>query len=90
MDRILLSEQEDLLNLIFDSVKNEIENQDNKWGPQNHGSLKWNAIMGEERGECEKAILENEKDRLTGELIQVIAVAVQWLACELDRTEIIE
>ena len=75
---------------IYEIVEEECKKQDAQWGKQTHGTFKWNAILGEERGEAEKAALEGEKDQLTGELIQVIAVAVQWLACECSRTEIVE
>ncbi|KAA1217237.1 hypothetical protein H2653_11085 [Vibrio cholerae] len=58
--------------------------QDFKWGAdRNLDPLFWNAILGEEVGEVSKAILENDPN-LRNELIQVAAVAMQWVEC-IDR-----
>ena len=62
----------------MDRVSEERYRQDVKWGIQNHAPLVWLAILGEEVGECNKAILENKEDfaALKDELIQVAAVAI--------------
>lgn len=36
-------------------------------------------ILGEEVGEVHKALLENNQDELTEELVQVCAVCIRWL-----------
>lgn len=60
--------------------------QDGKWGVQDHDPFKWLAILGEEVGEVNKAVLEAHfSDGLwrdyTEELIQVAAVAVAMVEC---------
>lgn len=67
------------MNSIFDVAK-EMLRQDKKWGSDRQQSdLMWNCILGEERGEVERAILERDGDNLRNELIQVAAVALQWV-----------
>ena len=61
---------------VFAKVRSERIRQDRKWGEQNHTPMKWLAILGEEIGEANKAILENSLMRYNDELIQVAAVAV--------------
>jgi hypothetical protein len=51
-------EQEQLRSKVLNLVKKEVLRQDELWGEQNHGGLKWLAILGEEVGECNKAYLE--------------------------------
>jgi hypothetical protein len=77
------------------SVVDEMNKQDEKWGAdRNLHSLYWNAILMEEVGEASKEVIEStdifeptseEIERLRGELVQVAAVAIQWIEC-LDRT----
>lgn len=68
---------------LFLEVAREMERQDAKFGSQRkHSDLLWLAILTEEVGESAKAILENSN--LREELIQVAAVAVQWVNA-IDR-----
>jgi NTP pyrophosphatase (non-canonical NTP hydrolase) len=82
-----------IMEKIFNEIKKERQQQDEKWGEQNHHAIEWCAILGEEVGEVNKAALEahfkgykrtgNYSDYRT-ELIQVAAVAVAMIEC-LDR-----
>jgi hypothetical protein len=71
------------LSVVFDETKR----QDEKWGEQRtHPPEWWYPIMGEEFGELGKAMLENHFDYpnanpadIKKELVQVIAVGIQWL-----------
>ena len=74
---------------ILNEIKIERQNQDSKWGEQNHHPFVWLAILGEEIGEVNKAVLYqnfdgNTLDNYREELIQVAAVAVAMVEC-LDR-----
>ena len=66
---------------VLQEVAKERERQDAKWGVQRHNPLTWLAILGEEVGEVNKAVLENIFSRkgleeYRQELIQVAAVAI--------------
>jgi NTP pyrophosphatase (non-canonical NTP hydrolase) len=67
---------------IFEAIRQERNNQDLKWGEQNHSPLKWLAILIEEVGEVGKAIIENNRYQCKQELIHCAAVIVAWLECE--------
>ena len=67
--------KEDILN----SILIERQKQDDKWGEQNHDVYKWLAILGEEVGEANKAALEESKEDLINELIQIGAVTVAMI-----------
>lgn len=80
---------------VFRNIAAERRRQDDKWGEQNHDDLAWNAILGEERGEVERAILgltfmhcdddiSDLRTNLRDELIQLSAVAVAWVEA-IDR-----
>ncbi len=59
-------------------VQEERGRQDGRWGEQNHKPLLWLAILGEEYGELQKAVLKTttgECFKVEMELIQVAAVA---------------
>lgn len=72
---------------VLQEVISEMVSQDKKWSPdRNLDPLLWNAILGEEVGEVSKAILENDAN-LRQELIQVAAVAIQFIEC-IDRCEV--
>lgn len=72
---------------ILPEILSEMSSQDVKWGSdRNLKPLLWNAILGEEVGEVSKAILEND-DNLRQELIQVAAVAIQFIEC-IDRGKV--
>lgn len=75
-------------DVLMDIAK-ERQRQNEKWGEQNHDAYRWLAILAEEVGEAAQAALHNEfgghaKLTLRKELVQVAAVAVQWLEC-IDR-----
>ncbi|MGD8172171.1 MazG-like family protein [Vibrio sp. TRT 21S02] len=72
-----------LLTEALVSTMNEMSAQDEKWGADRELSpFMWNAILVEEVGEVSKAILE--KEGLREELVQVAAVALQWIE-NIDR-----
>lgn len=70
--------------------------QDKKWGVRDQSPFKWLAILGEEVGECNRAVLETygwtnrqffgDMTNLREELIQVMAVAKATIEC-LDRNK---
>lgn len=62
-------------------VERELQQQDQKWGEQNHPVSKWLAILMEEVGEVAKADLERNIEDVKKELIQVAAVAIQAVEC---------
>ena len=64
---------------IIDLILAERQQQDEKWGEQNHEIYKWLAILGEEVGEANKAALEDKKHELIEELIQISAVTVAMI-----------
>ena len=66
-------------NEIIQLIINERDRQDNKWGEQNHTAYKWLAILGEEVGEVNKAVLEDNYSEVIEELIQIGAVAVAMI-----------
>ena len=64
---------------IIKKIIAERNRQDVKWGEQNHDVYKWLAILGEEVGEANKAALEDSKNDLINELIQIGAVTVAMI-----------
>lgn len=68
-------------------VLEERENQDRKWGVQNHDPAFWLLILTEELGEVAKAALERNHPEYIKELRQLIAVGLAWYECELRRSE---
>lgn len=71
---------------IFNEIKKERIRQDEKWGIQNHSPETWFLILGEEIGEAQKAVLENDLPKYREEMVQVVAVAVAMIEC-FDRNE---
>ncbi len=69
---------------IIGQVILERHRQDKKWGEQNHHPLRWLAILGEEKGEADKAILESSLLKYRDELVHVAAVAIAAIE-SLDR-----
>ena len=57
-------------------IDNERQQQDEKWGVQNHGGPKWLTILMEEVGETAKALLESDVEGFIDEMVHVAAVAV--------------
>ncbi len=72
---------------ILDLISKERDNQDQKWGEQNHDIYKWLAILGEEVGEVNKAVLESKYDEIINELIQIGAVSVAMIE-SLERNKV--
>lgn len=69
---------------VFQLIRDERSRQEAKWGKQNHSGPVWFLILAEEVGEVAKAMLHTafggpESGKVKMELIQVAAVAVQWL-----------
>ena len=70
-----------------EEIEDEIRRQNVKWGEQNHSDIYWLGILMEELGELAKEIIENgingkvTDENIKTELIQVAAVAIQWLKC---------
>ena len=71
---------------ILDLISKERDTQDQKWGEQNHDIYKWLAILGEEVGEVNKAVLESKYDEIINELIQIGAVSVAMIE-SLERNK---
>lgn len=80
---------------ILQEIQAERQQQDAKWGQQNHSPIEWLAILGEEVGEANQHALQAHfsKDALyqaeqlvayRKELIQIAAVAVA-MAESIDR-----
>ena len=77
--------------IALDSVLEERQRQDDKWGVQNHSPFVWNAILVEEVGEFSQASLQacfayDSHERVREEAVQVAAVALAMIEC-LDRGE---
>lgn len=77
-------------------INHELLLQDGKWGAQRHSPSDWLAILVEEVGELAQAVLKetfplDEEDHgdhsIEHELIQVAAVAIQWLQTRKDEME---
>ncbi len=62
----------------YSLIHEERQRQDREWGEQNHDDLYWLGILTEEVGELAKAIIEGDCHGAK-ELVEVAAVAVQWL-----------
>lgn len=73
------------------SVLDERQRQNAKWGVQNHDGFVWIAILGEELGELSQAVLETKfggkhggMENVRAEAVQCAAVALQIVEC-IDR-----
>ncbi len=87
---------------VLADIVEERENQDKKWGTQNHDPFVWMSILMEEVGETCKEVqdvhkkstssrfsqaqFDASKEKYRAELVQVAAVAVAALE-SLDRNE---
>ena len=76
-------------------ILRERARQDSIWGEQNHSPLEWLAILGEERGEVDRAVCEahfpnypscGDWSKYRQELIQEAAVCAAMIEC-LDRAK---
>jgi hypothetical protein len=67
------------MKTIVEKILDEIKRQDAKWDKdRNLSDMLWLTILQEEIGESAKCILENDLN-LENELIQCVAVIIQWL-----------
>lgn len=69
---------------IYREIEAERRRQDAKHGPpipgqHRHGHYTWSAILSEEVGEINRALLQDDLPALREELVQTAAVAVAWL-----------
>ena len=64
------------LQSVIDEVKRERARQDKTWGTQNHHPFVWLSIIGEEYGECHKALLAGSLSKYREELIHVAASCI--------------
>ena len=72
----------DLQKVITDQIIAERDRQDKKWGAERRLSdHHWACILGEEFGEACQAANDHLKSELVLELIQVAAVAINWIEC---------
>lgn len=76
--------------VLVDVVK-ERQNQDAKWGVQNHSPAEWMLILMEEVGEFSQAVLDAaskgaDPANIRTELVQFTAVALSMLEC-CDRNQ---
>lgn len=79
----------------LDAIVQERVRQHLKWGQQDHDDKTWLAILTEEVGELAQAILHDKSGgpaagTARDELVQVAAVAVQWLECMARREKTVE
>ncbi|MGC4190710.1 MAG: hypothetical protein QM589_06055 [Thermomicrobiales bacterium] len=68
-------------------IASERMRQDERWGEQNHDDFIWGAILGEEIGEVNRAMVEDhfgDGGNLREELVQTAAVVAAWIEC-IDR-----
>lgn len=84
---------------ILNEVKEERKQQHRRWGEQNHAPAPYSVILNEEVCEVNQLVCDytftdgGTKDKawlarnLREELVQVAAVAVQWIEA-LDRNEL--
>lgn len=78
------------MNNAIESVINERERQNAKWGEQNHDPITWAAILSEECGEYAEAALHDKfgghaAANLREEAVHCAAVALQIVEW-IDRT----
>ena len=66
---------------LFAEVRAEMMRSREKFGDQRHKPLRWNAIIGEEKGEAEKALVEYDQDQYRRELIHVAATSLSAAYC---------
>jgi len=60
-----------------------------KWGDRDKGKhpIVWMALLFEEIGECSRAWLARDGDQLRGEVAQVTALGLAWLAALIVEGE---
>ena len=83
----MLKHPSDLHIAVHDAIM-ECYRQDEEWGLNRiQSALKWNAILTEETGEVAKEVNEEDRVKMRAELVQVAAVALNWIKA-LDRGEV--
>jgi hypothetical protein len=73
--------------MIVMDIRDERDEQDRKWGEQNHPQVCWVAILAEEFGEWSREVLERDFLAARNELVQVAAVALAAIE-SIDRNEL--
>jgi len=77
-----------MLSNILAQVTNEVLAQDEKWGVQDYNNAVWALILDEKFGKAWQAALQHspgtDKNDVRAEIVQIAAVAVNWIAC-IDR-----
>ena len=78
--------QDEILTAIQDERDRQAQlwNREHDWGygdcsSRNLPNITKAAVLGEEVGEVQRAVLDRDNDALRRELVQVAAVAVAWL-----------
>lgn len=87
---------QEMMDSVMEDVRDELQAQDDKWGPQYHHPIKWITILTEEVGEAAKEALDCNKEnhrpkyytyeeaealrKYYMEMIQVVAVGLQAAA----------
>lgn len=75
------------MHKVLKDVVDERARQNKKWGEQDHGHGYWLGILVEEVGEVAQAYIQSQgPERVREELIQVAAVAIQWVEA-MDRRD---
>jgi NTP pyrophosphatase (non-canonical NTP hydrolase) len=65
-----------------------MDTQDAMWGEDRElNNETWLTILAEEVGECAEASLKEQEEHLRDEVIQVVAVGLQWLE-NIDRRKL--
>lgn len=81
---------ESSLKKYLEKITKERENQNQKWGEQNHHPLQWLSIIGEEYGEMCKKANEFGFNSDPQQLINLKKEAIQCAACCLAMIESID
>ena len=74
-----------ITDLALVAIGEERKDQKKRWGNSDKPDGEWLLIFQEELGEAVKACNEGQKDKMTGELIQCLAVGVGWLEAVCNR-----
>lgn len=71
---------------IFQRILEERQRQTKKWGDQSgHPDGVWSLILTEEVGEWAQAVLSGDIRHACEEMLQIVAVGVQWLEIHASR-----
>jgi hypothetical protein len=76
------------MKVIYNLIVRERRRQDELWGAiQTHSPSVWQLILGEEKGEADKAALECNREDYINELIHTVAVGMAILEHVLDEDD---